>query len=369
MPPVSMLIKPASSSCNMRCGYCFYADVSHHRSVCNKGIMDACTQESVVRRAMEAAEGSVSFAFQGGEPTLAGLDFFRRHVQLCRKYAKSGVRVFQSVQTNGFMIDSEWADFFAENGFLVGISLDGPKDIHDLYRRGTDGVGTYARTMQAVTHLRRSGAEFNVLSVVTRDAARNANRVMNFFINGGFSYLQFIPCLDGLDGNGGEWSLSAEEYGGFLVTCFGKYYSCFLKNKFLSVRNFDNYLSLMAGYPAEHCGMNGRCSAYFTVEGNGDVYPCDFYVTDEFCGGNVNRNSLFEIARSDVFRSFVSRSYPVSEECKSCRWFSLCRGGCCRYREPFVQGVPSLNRFCKSYQIFFSECAPLLVKMVEKRGR
>lgn len=366
MPPVSMLIKPASSSCNMRCRYCFYADVASHREVRNAGIMNEQTHENLVRRAMEYAEGSVSFAFQGGEPTLAGLDFFKRHVELCKRYAKTGIQIYNSLQTNGFAIDEEWAQFFAENHFLIGLSLDGPKELHDLFRKDSQGQGTFHRVRQTVTLFERYKAEYNILCVVTEEVAKNANKVMNFFINNGFSYLQFIPCLDGLEGEKGEWSLSAERYGEFLVTSFKKYYSCFLKKKFLSIRNFDNYLSLLAGYPAENCGMNGRCTAYFVVEGNGDVYPCDFYVLDKYKGGNVNENSLREIQKSEVFKKFVEESLPVAEECKECKWFLLCRGGCRRYREPFEKGTPSLNVYCESYKKFFEECGEELLRVVKE---
>lgn len=203
MPPVNMLIKPASSLCNMRCRYCFYADVSSHWEIHNMGIMSEETHENMVRRVMEYAQGSVSFAFQGGEPTVAGLDFFRRHMQLCHKYAKNGVNIYNSVQTNGYTLDEEWAEFFAENRFLLGISLDGPKEIHDLYRKDAKGEGTFNRVRKAVSILERHKVEYNILCVVTEPLARNANRVMNFFINNNFSYLQFIPCLDGLEGKQG----------------------------------------------------------------------------------------------------------------------------------------------------------------------
>lgn len=366
MPPVSMLIKPASSSCNMRCRYCFYADVASHREVRNAGIMNEQTHENMVRRAMEYTEGSVSFAFQGGEPTLAGLDFFRRHMSFCKKYAKTGVQIHNSLQTNGYAVDEEWAKFFAENHFLIGLSLDGPKEIHDLFRWDAQGQGTFNRIRQTVTLLNRHKVEYNILCVVTEEVAKNANKVMNFFINNGFTYLQFIPCLDGLEGEKGEWSLSAKRYGEFLVTSFNKFYSCFLKKKFLSVRNFDNYLSLLAGYPAENCGMNGRCAAYFVVEGNGDVYPCDFYVLDQYKGGNVNENSLREIRNSEVFEKFVEESFPVSKECKECKWYMLCRGGCRRYREPFESGIPSLNFYCESYKKFFEECGEGLLSITKE---
>lgn len=365
MPPLSVLIKPASSSCNMRCKYCFYADVAKHRALKNAGVMQEETQENLIKKAFAYADGYITFAFQGGEPTLAGLDYFRRHIELCKKYAKSGVEVYHSLQTNGYVIDEEWAKFFAENRFLVGISLDGPKDVHDGYRKDISGEGTFNRVRNAVNLFNRYHVEYNMLCVVTRQTAQNANKVLNFFINGGFSYLQFIPCLNDFEGDGGDWSLSAEEYGEFLIKSFNKFYACHLKKKFLSIRNFDNYISMLAGYPPESCGMSGVCTAYFVVEGNGNVYPCDFYVLDRYLGGNVNEDSFSKIRESENFRRFVKESLPVDTECKACRWYALCRGGCRRYREPFENGVPRLNILCKSYKMFFESCYKDLEKMTK----
>ena len=363
MPPISVLIKPASSLCNMACEYCFYKDVASHRNVADLGIMDYVTHENLVKNAMSYAQGSVSFAFQGGEPTLAGLGFFQRHIELCKKYSRSNVKIFNSLQTNGYIIDETWAEFFFENKFLVGLSLDGPKEIHDFYRKDRKGEGTFNRIRKTINIFDRFGVEYNLLCVVTESVAKNANKVLNFFINSGFDFLQFIPCLDGFEREQQEWSLSPSSYADFLIKSFIKYYSCFLKKKFLSIRNFDNYISLLLGRPAENCGMNGVCSCYFVVEGNGSVYPCDFYVTDKYCAGNVNLNSFEDIARSEIFSKFIKKSLPVSEECKDCKWFSLCRGGCRRYREPFSNEKPSLNFYCQSYKSFFNECGEQLKDM------
>lgn len=363
MPPVSILIKPASSSCNMRCRYCFYADVSQRREVKNAGIMDADTHENLVRKAMEYAEGSVSFAFQGGEPTLAGLDFYRRHIRLIEKYAKKGVSVTNSLQTNGYAIDGEWAKFFAENGFLVGLSLDGPREIHDLFRSDAAGNGTFGRIKRASEILAHSRVEFNILCVVTDYTARHADKILNFFIKSGFDYLQFIPCLDALGDAPERRALTPQRYGEFLRSSFDKYYDCFTRKRFLSIRNFDNYISLLLGRPAENCGMNGTCATYFVIEADGSVYPCDFYVLDEYCGGNINRDALQTVRDSPPFRRFVEQSLPIDRACKTCKWFALCKGGCRRYREPFADGMPTLNLYCESFKMFFETCAVRLADM------
>ena len=361
MRHVSLLIKPASSLCNMRCRYCFYADVSEHRTVNNYGLMAPDVQEKMVENAFRTATESVSFAFQGGEPTLAGLEYFRRHVRLCKKYQKPGIRVSQSVQTNGLLLDDEWAAFFAENQFLVGLSLDGPKEIHDANRRDAAGKGTFPAVMEAGRLLKKHGVPFNILCVVDNTVARNANQVLNFFLQNGFFYLQFIPCLDELDFNGEtEPRLSAQAYLRFLLTSVRKYVSCFWKGTFLSIRNLDNYVGMLLNLPPESCAMNGRCSAYFVVEGDGSVYPCDFYVLDRYKMGNVAEQSFQEMYDSELCRKFVAESLWVDPACKQCPWYALCRGGCRREREPFREGKPGLNRFCETYRKFFEQAVPQL---------
>lgn len=359
-----MLIKPASGLCNFRCRYCFYADVTNLREVKSYGIMTPQTQEAMIEKAFSEAKESVSFAFQGGEPTLAGLDYYKRHIELCNIYNKKHIRVFHSIQTNGYLIDEEWADFFYRNQFLVGVSLDGPKEIHDAYRVGSNGRGTFADVMRAISILKKKHVEFNILCVVTNFAAKNATKLLKFFLNNEFGYLQFIPCLDPFENvDPAESSLSVENYSKFLVTSFRFYYENNRSGKQLSIRNFDNYLSLLLGYPAENCGMNGVCNAYFVIEGDGSVFPCDFYVLDRYRMGNVHSDKLSEMLKGEVASAFVRESYPVSEECTSCKWFRLCRGGCRRYREPFADGLPQLNCVCESYRHFFEICFPQLEEM------
>ena len=208
MRHVSLLIKPASSLCNMRCRYCFYADVSEHRTVNNYGLMTPELQEKMVENAFRTATESVSFAFQGGEPTLAGLEYFRRHVRLCKKYQMPGIRVSQSVQTNGLLLDDEWAAFFAENQFLVGLSLDGPKEIHDANRRDAAGKGTFSAVMEAGRLLKKHGVPFNILCVVDNTVARNANQVLNFFCKTDFSTCNLFPVWT-------NWILTGKRNRGF----------------------------------------------------------------------------------------------------------------------------------------------------------
>lgn len=366
MPPVSLLIKPASAACDLRCKYCFYRDVASHRAQKSYGFMAEKTQEVLLRKAFDYAQGSVAFAFQGGEPTLAGLDYFKRHVRLCREMNKKKVEVINTIQTNGMLIDGEWAQFFAENNFLVGLSLDGPKSIHDQWRVGPRGEETFDTVCRAATELERHGVQFNILSVVTGTLAKNASRAMEFFEGKGFRYLQFIPCIEPFGNEKPEgYSLTPDLFGRFLVAAFKKYYDAFKKMRPFSIRAFDNYVRILAGEAPESCDMNGFCNAYFVVEADGSVFPCDFYVLDGYCMGNIVQDSLSAMAQSETAKKFIAPSLEIAPKCRACRWFFLCRGGCRRLREG-PGGELTVHRFCEAYVTFFEKCYRSLREIADR---
>ncbi len=361
--PFSALVKPASSACNMRCRYCFYADEARSRAVANYGVMSGETLEILVRKAFDYATGPVSFTFQGGEPTLAGLDFYRRLIALEKQYNARRVPVNNAIQTNGLLIDEAWAAFLREHRFLVGLSMDGYGALHDALRPDAAGEGTFARVCGAAALFDRHGVDYNILCVVTAPAARRAEKLYRYFCNRRFRYLQLIPCLDALDGGGGDWSLTAADYARFLNGTFRLYYDGFMRGDYVSVRLFDNYVRMLMGEPPESCGMAGVCASWLTIEGDGGVYPCDFYVLDEWRLGNIREDGIEALMTGAAARRFVETSRPVHEKCAACRWYPLCRGGCRREREPFADGRPGLNRLCGAYQAFFEENAQNLERM------
>ncbi|MBR6748777.1 MAG: anaerobic sulfatase maturase [Clostridia bacterium] len=361
MPPVNLLIKPASALCNMRCRYCFYADVSENRESRSLGMMSLETLEQTVRRAFEYADGFAGFAFQGGEPTLAGLPFFEALLAFQKKYNTKNIPVHNSIQTNGYLIDEQWAKFFADNHFLVGLSIDGTKEAHDSLRLDAAGEPTFDRAVRAAQLLRAHRVEFNILCVVSNFVARHPLRVYEQLKPYGF--LQFIACLDGFDGEKAPWSLTNDRYAAFLRQTFELYHRDFLQGRYVSIRNFDNYIRILMGNSPENCAMNGQCTCYCVVEGDGSVYPCDFYVLDEWKLGTVADNSLSEMIGSGTAARFVDGSRYVSEECRSCRYLRLCRGGCRREREPFTDGKPSLNRLCPAFRTFFDAELPKMLEI------
>jgi len=337
----------------MACKYCFYRDVTDRRSTGNLGIMTDETLELMIKNALSECETEVSFAFQGGEPTLAGLDFFKKVISLEKKHNTNGVKVHNVLQTNGLELDEGWADFFVENGFLVGVSLDGDKELHDTARLDRADKGTHSRIMQTLDLFRRKGVDFNILCVISSYVARYPEKVYNFFKKQGFNYLQFIPLLDPLEEKrgGNFWSLTPSRYASFLKKLFDLWYLDCKKHDGVSIRHFDNWLGLLMGFPPENCAMSGRCAVYFVVEADGSIYPCDFYVTDEWKMGNIADGKTFaELQRSDAATRFIAGS-TTPENCSACKYYFLCRGGCRRDREPLAENAE--NFYCQAYTQFF----------------
>ena len=363
MPPLSIMIKPVSALCNMRCRYCFYTDVAENREHADLGRMSEATLDNIVRRAAAYADREISFAFQGGEPTLAGLGFFQKLVELEKRYNSKGLTIHNSLQTNGYNISDELLDFFARENFLLGVSLDGTAALHDKYRRDAAGNGTAERVEATLKKLEQRGIDFNILCVVNSDVAAHPEECFESLSR--YGYIQYIPCLDHLDGTKAEYSLTPDEYLSFLKKSFDMYYAAYAAGRPVSIRNFDNYISILLGQQPENCGMCGRCGRYYLIEADGSVYPCDFYVLDEWKLGNINDSSFFKLAGSPVGERFVADSLPVPEKCRACRWYALCRNGCRREREPLDAGIPAVNKWCGCYQEFFACSAERMRKMAE----
>lgn len=361
MPPLSIMIKPASSGCNLRCAYCFYADEAQSRSVPNYGLMDGDTARTLIEKAIPQAEGSVSFLFQGGEPTLAGLDFFRRFTAMAEERRPGRLTIRYAIQTNGTLLDEAWCRFLAENRFLVGLSLDGNRDCHDRFRRDGAGKGSFDRVLRAARMLDKAGAEYNVLAVVTGHLARHIQSVFGFFCRNGFRYQQYIPCLDPLEGErgGADWSLTPERYEAFLKTLFDLWYRELEQGRYWSVRYFDNLIRMLWGLPPEQCSLVGRCGVQYLIEADGSAYPCDFYGLDAYRLGNVRTDSWEDLDRVRERLGFVERSLALPEACGECRWYPLCRNGCRRDRLEAGE-APGLNYYCRAYAGFFGYALPRL---------
>lgn len=343
----------------MHCDYCFYCDEAEKRKQASYGMMSRETLERVLGKALRYAEGICTIAFQGGEPTLCGLDFFHHVIEVVERQKHRNLQVQYALQTNGYGINEEWCAFFREHHFLIGLSVDGTQACHDRYRHDHSGHGTYERVCHAAELFDRYGVEYNILTVVHRETAAHIREIYRAYQHRGWNYLQFIACLDPLGEEKGQmpYSLLPEDYGKFLTELFGLWYKDWRRGRQPYIRQFENYIGILAGYEPESCEQRGVCGFQQVIEADGSVYPCDFYALDEWRLGNLNQDSFEEITKKREELGFVARSLNHSDACRACRWFGLCRGGCYRNREN------ADNYFCQAYQMFFTQCYDRMVEI------
>lgn len=366
MPQLNLLIKPASSLCNMRCDYCFYRDVADHRQQPSYGIMSPEVTEAMVKNVFLHADRGVSFTFQGGEPTLAGTAYFERFHALVNAYNKKKLPVTYSMQTNGLALPEPMIALLAKHRYLLGVSLDGMDRLHDALRRDAAGAPTAPRINQNLRLLEQYGVEYNILCVITKQAADKGTEIYKYFRNRNFGFLQFIPYVPefGKEGEHRSFTLDSGSYGGFLSSVFRLYHRDYFRGEYVSIRQFDNYVRIAAGQPPECCGMGGRCFANLVVEADGSVYPCDFYVLDKWRMGNITKDPIPELLKSRAAEAFVKESFAVDAACKNCKYLPVCRGGCRRHREA-PDGQLGLNRYCQAYRAFFKRNMPLIMEMAD----
>jgi len=349
---LSLLIKPVSGDCNLHCTYCFYHDrptdpyktrVRHRMS---EEVLDV-----LIQQAMGLNREQASFGWQGGEPTLAGLDFFEKVVALQQKYGSRGQIVSNGLQTNGILLNEEWARFLRKYRFLVGVSLDGPSIYHDHYRTYANGAPTHEKVMKTLRLLQRHQVEFNVLAVVNRLTADHAVEIYDYFLSQGFYYLQFIPVVevDASTGKATDFSVAPEQFGDFLCALFDRWYNG--GNPEASIRDFDATLAVYLGQEPPLCAFQKQCGSYVVVEYNGDIYPCDFFVREDLYLGNLLQMSLKEAFESDGLGRFAAQKSKPRPECQSCSWLPLCNQGCPRFLDV---GGSHRHYLCRAYQRFFA---------------
>lgn len=357
MKGISILIKPAGGMCNMRCRYCFYREERTGEGT-DAGFMTEETLRAVFAKLLPGVTGPCNIVFQGGEPTLCGINFFRCAAALEREYAEPDAVLVNAIQTNGLCINDEWAEFLASEHFLTGISLDGPRTVHDRYRVDAQGMGTHARVMQAVRTLEKHGAEYNILSVVTDGTCRNAEAVYRFFDREGLRWQQYIPAIGPYHEQSGDalWLPDEDSYAAFLKTMFRLWSRDVQAGKPVHNRYFENLLAVTSGKMPEACDMRGFCSPQYVIEADGTVYPCDFYCVEEWRLGSINTDSKQAL---DAARERFLRKIALPDACLTCRWQPLCRGGCRRRRSPATER----DRFCGAYRSFFPYAYPILYRL------
>ena len=267
-----------------------------------------------------------------------------------------------ALQTNGTLLTDEWAAFLSEHDFLVGVSLDGSREVHDFLRLDKDGRGTYAAVTRGIRRLDAHGAAYNILAVVTRQMARHPRQVYAALTRAGYRYLQFIPCLRPLEGGDRQpFDLTPRDYAAFLKQTFALWKADWERGQPVSVRLFDNLVGMLRGDPPGQCGLLGRCAMQMVVEADGSVYPCDFYVLDEYRCGSVLTDSFAAMEASGPAQAFLSAPTPLHPLCGDCRAFPLCGGGCRRTREFFA----AEDGYCP-YQDFLYACADDLAALARR---
>ena len=366
MKPFSLLIKPASADCNLRCTYCFYRDRALLYPESSRHRMPPEVLEHMIRSYLATDQAQHVFGWQGGEPTLMGEDFFQAVTGLQQKYGRKGACVANGLQTNATLVTDAMARHFARYRFLLGVSLDGPPAIHDRYRCGDGGAGSYEAVMRGVECLRRHGVEFNILVLVSQANVRRAREIYRFLTRSGFMFHQYIPCVESApDGSPLPYSINGEEWGLFLCELFDEWAGGDVRR--VSIRLFDAILSRFVEGRATVCHMANDCRQYFVVEHNGDVYPCDFFVERDLKLGNILADDWDALQASPVYEEFGRRKARWPAVCSACAWVGLCAGDCPKHRLPGKEAA--LSRLCAGWQRFYAHAVPRLRPLADEIAR
>jgi uncharacterized protein len=364
----SLLIKPASAVCNLDCAYCFYLDrdADPYKDLPGRR-MTLDTLERLVDTYLFYSYPNSVFAFQGGEPTLAGLKFFEKLIEFQKQYGRDGQNVSNALQTNAILIDDDWCALFREYNWLLGVSIDGPEPVHDLYRFNKQGRGTWKQVMHGIETLKKNRVDFNALCVLSQANVERPREVYQFFRGLGIEYIQYIPLaeFDG-EGNALPFTITPEQYGRFLCETFDLWWP---DRRKMHIRYFDNIAEAVAGQKPGNCTMHETCDSYVVVEYNGDVYPCDFFVEGGWKLGNITIDSWPEVSRRRTRYSFAAKKTVAHADCQVCEYQSICHGGCPKLRHGRHGSFEDLDYFCQAYKMIFARAAGPLRKEVEQMAR
>lgn len=357
-----MMTKPRGAICNLDCRYCYF--LSKERLYPDSDFrMSETLLEAYTRQYIHAQTVSdVTFAWQGGEPTLMGLDFYRQAVSYQRKYRRPGMRLHNTLQTNAVLLDDDWCAFFKKHNFLIGVSLDGPQALHDAYRVDKGGAPTFERVLRGIHLLQKHGVDFNILTTVhaaNADQPLGVYRFLRDEIRAGF--IQFIPIVERDNDTGYQQgdtvtdrSVTAQAYGDFLIAVFDEWVTSDVGHVFVQI--FDVALAAWSGHPPGLCIFEETCGGALALEHNGDVYSCDHYVEPDYRLGNIIDVPLTEIVAMDKQQAFgLAKRDTLPRYCRECEVRFVCNGGCPKNR--FIHtpdGEPGLNYLCAGYKAFFN---------------
>ncbi|EPG7577442.1 anaerobic sulfatase maturase [Providencia huaxiensis] len=377
-----IMAKPTSYQCNLKCDYCFYLEKEHQTGFSDKKLkcMDDNTLREYIRQYIELSPShEIDFTWQGGEPLMAGLDFFKKVIQYQQRYGK-GKQIYNSIQTNGVLLNSDWANFLKTHNFLVGISLDGPQWLHDIYRKSNSGNSVFDKVINAVNLLKEYQIDFNILTVINNETAKYPEEIYRFITEElQARYLQFIPVVEYEITNNefqhlsypqeqGEkhltpWSITGKQYGNFINKVFDLWVRKDVGNVFIQL--FDNSLAAWSGDMPSFCVMQPSCGYGLVAEQNGDIYSCDHFVYPEFKLGNLLTKPLNKLVSSKQQQRFGQQKLNLSSLCQQCEFKFACHGGCPKHRTTKVENKWH-NHLCEGYKAIFSHIDPYMQYMANE---
>lgn len=374
--PLHVMLKPASAVCNLACSYCYYLEKSklYHNNL-NNILSDELLEKFTQQYIESQTTPEVTFVWHGGEPLMRPLSFYKKALQMQTKYS-CGRTIYNSIQTNGTLLNDDWCEFFKQNNWLVGISIDGPQEFHDEYRRNKQGRPSFVKVMKGIDLLKKHGVEWNGMAVVNDYNADFPLEFYNFFKEIGCHYIQFTPIVERMlphrDGRHlaspadevsvtpASFSVSPKQWGNFICAIFDEWVKSDVGNYYIQL--FDCTLANWVGEQPGSCSMAKSCGDAGVMEFNGDVYPCDHFVFPEYKLGNLHQQSLIEMMygeKQQAFRQMKHLSLPT--QCQECQWLFACNGECPRNRFARTKsGETGLNYLCEGYKQFFSHVAPYM---------
>ena len=361
--PFSLLIKPTSADCNLRCTYCFYLKKSELYPDSKNHRMSDEVLEKMISGYLSTEQPVYTFGWQGGEPTLMGQAFFEKVIALQQKYG-IGKTISNGLQTNGTLIDDSFARLLAEYNFLLGVSLDGPPEVHNRFRTRADGSPTHGDVLQGIECLKRNKVEFNVLTLVNQANVTRGKEIYEYLCKEDFLYHQYIPCVE-FDKNGDllPYAITGAQWGQFLCDIYDAWSA--RDTRRVSIRMFDSILNhmLFGGYTV--CHMTGNCCQYFVVEHNGDIYPCDFYVEEGKKLGNLTKDSWDEMQNSSRYLEFGAYKAEWDRACTQCEYLTYCSGDCQKHRPNDGTTEDRLSWLCEGWKAFYQHSLPGSRKLAE----
>jgi len=352
--PLNIMAFPAGPICNLHCKYCYYYNKTGLYPEVNNFQMSEEVLEEYIKQYIELQpDPYIAFGWQGGEPTLRGLPFFKKAVSLQKKYLPTDWQCQNSFQTNGTLLTKEWCKFFKENNFLIGISIDGPRELHDSYRTDKEGNPSFNSVMKGLNLLKTFDIDYNILCTVNNINAKYPLKVYHFFKEQKINFIQFIPIVECINEKISIQSVDSRSFSRFLITIFDKWILNDYGEIFIQI--FEECVSAWLGFGTTLCTFKKTCGAAPVMEYNGDLYTCDHFVFPEYKLGNILETSIIELANSPILYEFGhSKLTDLPNICLQCKYCFICNGGCLRTRTVDTGNGKKINYLCSGYYQFFN---------------